>query len=354
MGRWRMELLPGARSGIISRLIGENMQPYLVDVPVMLNIWTRPNIQRQTFAAIKKARPSILFLISDAGRNEEENRRIAESRKIVEDIDWDCQVHKLYYETNQGMYKVISEEFEFVFSKVDRCIFLEDDILANVDFFRFCAELLEKYKDDLRVTAINGMNPLGVYEEVEEDYFFTRANCISGYALWKRSYDLFKMDCFESAELRRLIKNARKYTNDLLNKSIDMQYELYRSGEGYRDHPPAVEFFRSFINVTQNQLDIVPKKNMISNIGANNGTNVGNIKLLPRRVQKLFALPTYSLSFPLKHPEYVMRDYYYENLMFQNWRKRLVDTVETVWFHLIYLSPKTNINKLINKITRKR
>lgn len=329
------------------------MQPYLVDVPVMLNIWTRPEIQKQSFDVIRKAKPSVLFLISDGGRNERENKLIAESRRIVENIDWDCQIHKLYYNSNQGMYKVIKEELDFVFSKVDRCILLEDDILPSVDFFRFCAELLEKYKDDLRVTAINGMNPLGIYDNVEGDYFFTRANSISGYAIWRRTYDLFDENCFNSEELARLIKYAYKYTNDLLNKSLYYQFFLYKSGEGYVDHPPAVEFFRSFINVTQTQVDIVPKKNMISNIGTENGTNVGNIKLLPRRVQRLFALKTHNIDFPIKHPQYVMRDYYFEKLNFVDRKQRIIDRIETTWFHLIYLSPMENIKKLIKKVRKK-
>ena len=42
-----------------------SMKQYLVDVPVSINIWIRPECQRQQFEVIKKARPSILFLISD-------------------------------------------------------------------------------------------------------------------------------------------------------------------------------------------------------------------------------------------------------------------------------------------------
>lgn len=41
------------------------MNDYLVDVAVEINIWIRPNLQREQFEVIKKARPSVLFLISD-------------------------------------------------------------------------------------------------------------------------------------------------------------------------------------------------------------------------------------------------------------------------------------------------
>lgn len=43
-------------------------KPWLVDVPVKVNIWIRPECQRKQFEALKQARPSILFIQSDGGR----------------------------------------------------------------------------------------------------------------------------------------------------------------------------------------------------------------------------------------------------------------------------------------------
>ena len=41
------------------------MKPYLVDVPVRVNIWIRPECQKKQFEILKQARPSILFIQSD-------------------------------------------------------------------------------------------------------------------------------------------------------------------------------------------------------------------------------------------------------------------------------------------------
>ena len=48
------------------------LKEYLVDVPVKINIWIRPDCQRKQFQVLQQARPSILFLVSDGGRNKEE------------------------------------------------------------------------------------------------------------------------------------------------------------------------------------------------------------------------------------------------------------------------------------------
>ena len=326
------------------------MKNYLVDVPVMICIWARPEIQKKTFEVVKKARPSRLFLISDGGRSKEEHALILQSRRIVEDIDWDCKIDKLYYETNQGMYRMISEELKFVFDRVDRCIILEDDILVSKEFFGFCAELLEKYKNDQRITAINGSNPLGVYDNNNADYFFSWANSISGYAIWKRTVDLFDDKCFEAEDLANLLGNESKFSQNQLIRNVNRQYLYYKKQRNHGGHPPAVEFYRSFINVTQNQVDIVPTRNMVSNLGDYMGTNVGNIKLLPKRVQNLFNQKIYDVNLPLKHPQYVMRDMQYEKMMFVSKKQRAVDLIETVFYHLIYRSPKDNLKRFLFRI----
>lgn len=79
------------------------LKKYLVDIPVRINIWIRPECQRRQFEVIKKARPSILFIQSDGGRNDEEWQAIYANRKMIDEgIDWDCQVYRLYEEKIMG------------------------------------------------------------------------------------------------------------------------------------------------------------------------------------------------------------------------------------------------------------
>ena len=131
------------------------LKPYLVDVPVRVNIWIRPECQRKQFEVLKQARPSIIFLQSDGGRNEKEWEAIRKNRKIFEEeVDWDCTIHKLYEEENQGLYTMGKKVSKYIWEHVDRCIFLEDDFIPAVSFFQYCAELLEKYKDDTRISCI--------------------------------------------------------------------------------------------------------------------------------------------------------------------------------------------------------
>lgn len=286
------------------------MGKYLVDVPVQVNIWVRPEMQRRQFEVIKKAKPSILFVISDGGRNEEEWKKICLNRKIYDDeIDWECQVYKLYKDGNIGLYAMLKEMHNLIWEKVDRCIFLEDDIIPSVSYFRFCAEMLEKYKDDKRIFMVCGVNQLGISEHVNSDYFFSRYGAIQGNAFWKRSYEQFNdFDYRDDPYIMKLLKK-RTGKNKVHWKEFN-DVALYGKYDG---HVPADEFFCSFAVYGQNQLLIIPRKNLICNIGVGNDAEHGDsLKRLPKVIRQVYHMEAYELEFPLKHAKYLIPDEDYE------------------------------------------
>lgn len=286
------------------------MRPYEVDVPVRVMLWTRPECLKRQFEVLKKAAPSTLFLISDGGRNEREMALIRESRAVFENIDWDCTVHKLFFEENQGMYTMMKHTRELIWSNVDRCIFLEDDYVPAVSFFRFCAEMLEKYKDDPRIEMITGHNVLGTYPDAEPyDYFFTQNGwSIWGTACWRRTAEgrEYPFDYADNEYIKRCIKDN---TNDFWYKKVDG----YCKGQLVDNHIPGSEYYHAINSILNHSVCIVPTKNMIKNIGT-----VGEHTNLNQRIKGdgecLFNMETYEIEFPIKHPKYVIDDKHYGNL----------------------------------------
>ncbi len=286
-------------------------KPYLVDVPVRVNIWIRPEAQREQFEVLKKARPSIIFLQSDGGRNEKEWDAIRQNRQIFEnEVDWDCTIYKLYEEENLGLYAMGRKVAAFIWERVDRCIFLEDDHVPSVCFFQYCAELLEKYKDDLRVDCICGMNHLGKSENVTSDYFFSRQGSIWGTATWKRAVEM-RDRAFAYGKDPYVMEMLKQSTKG--NKIFWKRIKAYATQEYYEGHVAGTEFFREFAMYGQNQLQIIPKYNMIKNVGATaNSAHSDTLDNLPKGTRRLINMQTYELEFPLKHPNYVIPDEDYE------------------------------------------
>ena len=287
------------------------MKPWLVDVPVRVQVWIRPECQKAQFEVIKKARPSILFLISDGGRNEKEWEAIKANRALLDEgIDWDCTVYRLYEDHNNGLYTMSRESSELIWSKVDRCIFLEDDYIPSVSYFGFCAELLEKYKDDERIEAICGMNHCGVWEDASADYFFSPVGSIWGQAFWKRTYESRDPEHTYGAD-PYVMKLLDRHTKN--EKSFNAAFKGYAKNKMYENHIAGGEFHHRFAIHGQHKLYIIPKYNMICNIGCtSNSAHASEYKLLPRGIRQVFNMKTYEYDLPLKHMNYVIPDEEYE------------------------------------------
>lgn len=331
-------------------------KPYLVDVPVKVNIWIRPECQKKQFEVIKEARPSILFVTSDGGRNEKEWELIRQNRKLYDEgIDWDCTVYKLYMEENLGMYAIAKKRNAFIWSKVDRCIFLEDDQIPSVSFFSYCAELLEKYKDDERIECICGMNHLGVCEEVQSDYFFARQGSIWGTATWKRTVaDRGNFDYAKDPYVMKLLKQRTRH-NPIAWKRLN----AYAKQEYYEGHVPGVEFWTEFHMYSQNRLQIIPKHNMISNVGfGEDSIHFDELKKTPPSLRGIFNMKTYELEGPIKHAQYVIPDIEYEKK-----RNRIMcynDPIAQIGakLHRVYVTIRyldfAYIGKLLKRLKRKK
>ena len=143
-----------------------NEQQFKTDIAVALIFFNRPECLMHTFTAIAESRPSKLYLIQDGPRSNhpDDLDNINKCRSIVENINWKCDVHKIYSSENLGcgmrVYSGISEAF----TKEEKLVIIEDDIVIGETFLPFCKDLLDRYENDERIGMISGMNHLGVYK----------------------------------------------------------------------------------------------------------------------------------------------------------------------------------------------
>lgn len=314
---------------------------YLIDVPVAVNFFNRPDTFIKVFDCIKKARPSTVFLISDGPRegHDTDKDNVLKCRKIADSIDWNCKVYKFYNKKNKGLFRTYFDSMSQVFQIVDRCIFLEDDVVVSDSFFPYCQYLLDKYEFDLRVNFISGMNIMGEYNKPDGDYFFCGEGSLWGYALWKRTFDSMNLNFRNNTYAVDMTQKVAKQIKPGYEKRI----AACAKDANFQGHIPHVEFYRNFLRFSQNQINILPKRNLISNIGiTGDATHFSdNINKLPHISQKLFYQKTYELNFPLKDPEFVIRDLDYEERVnyVLAWNRPVLRTcrrIEALFRHLRY------------------
>lgn len=320
------------------------MESKTIDVPVALIFFNRPKQFEQVFDCVRKAAPTQLFLIQDGPRkdNPKDMENIEKCRQVL-NIDWDCEVFKDFSDVNLGCGKRIFSGLSRCFEKVDRLIILEDDCVPSSSFFPFCAEVLEKYKNDERVGLITGMNHLGTFNNAESDYFFSNVGSIAGWATWRRSWQSVEFDLSGIANDKNAMRQLffyQKYAphRNWAYQNVIQKNKMLQNGEKLTSW--STQFGTA--QILQSKLIVVPSVNLMSNIGLTpeSANSVSNINCIPRGLRPLYRLKLYEISFPLKHPRYVINDIEYckkvDRLMHPNKVIAKYRKLESIFLRIIH------------------
>ena len=280
-------------------------------VPVALFNFNRPHLTRKVFEIVRQIKPSHLLLVSDGPRanNSEDVHLCAEVRAIFEEINWECEVFRNFSGTNLGCDKRISSGLDWVFETVEEAIILEDDCLPSLSFFRFCEELLKRYRDDKRIGIISGNNFVAPdAEQGDCSYYFSAYALTWGWATWRRVWQQVDMSMswwkqkVDKKMLRTLYPNTeeRKYWCQL--------YEAIRKGE----HDNAWDYQLMLSLIRYSELCVVPRVNLISNIGYGDGGTHCFDESSPLANQ-----PRGGIEFPLSHPLDISRNVKFDHDIFK-------------------------------------
>jgi hypothetical protein len=293
------------------------MDNWLLKAPVALIIFNRPETTARVFVEIRKAKPAKLLVVADGPRSDRPNEadKCAAARAVIEQVDWDCELFTDYANTNMGCRQRVSSGIDWIFDTVEEAIILEDDCLPHPTFFRFCDELLERYRDDKRIMAISGDNFQFGRTWTNYSYYFSRYNHIWGWATWRRAWQYYDVTMKLWPEIR-----SKGWLNDILSNAGAAKFwsenfqMIYAGQERRADTWDAQWTFTCWI---QNGLTILPTVNLVSNIGFNlEATHTFN------HWSRVANMPIAAMVFPLQHPPYMIReaqaDDFTRNILFKS------------------------------------
>jgi ubiquinone/menaquinone biosynthesis C-methylase UbiE len=264
--------------------------PHLLKTAVLFIVFNRPDTTKELFEAIRKAKPPRLYVAADGPRADKhgEAEKVEQVRRIATQVDWDCEVKTLFRDKNLGCKYAVSGSVDWFFENEEEGIILEDDCLPSQSFFWFCEELLERYREHDKIMQICGFNPLNRMD-IKESYFFSKYGPIWGWASWARkwkgSYDVHMSNW-------PFIKK-----NNILNFSYlekQWRYELF--DKVYMGAINTWDYQWSFAKMLHKGYSIIPKKNLVRNIGFCLDSTHTKGKLNPQYAN------SYKLSIT-KHPE---------------------------------------------------
>jgi hypothetical protein len=265
-------------------------------------IFKRPETTERVFEVIRQVKPSKLFVIADGPRTnrEGEAEKCEATRAIIERVDWDCEVIKNYSDINLGCAKRVSSGLDWVFNHTEETIILEDDCIPHPSFFRFCEELLEKYRHDTRISTISAQNVQFGRRRTNYSYYFSRYSHCWGWASWRRAWQHYDL----SIKLWKEVQ-AENLLNDIVidPKAVNYWRRIFQS---VYENPTGItwDYQWTFACWMQGSLSIIPNVNLVSNVGVGaDATHFNSNKKF-----SFINIPTERMEFPLKHPPFIVRN----------------------------------------------
>lgn len=275
---------------------------FTLSTPVAFFIYNRPDYTSRVFDRIADSKPPRLFIVADGPTDEVDRKRTEATRDVVDDVTWDCQVERLYADTNLGIKRRFVTGLEHVFDTVDRAIILEADTVPDPTFFEFCQILLERYQDDERIMEITGRNQLGTWRDDEQDYHFSYMGGIWGWATWSDCWDVYDPEMESWAD-----PDARDRICDLIGDQWQYNHLERAYQETYDGRNETWDYQWAFARQINSGLSVVPSRNLIANVGFGEGATHTSDEDSP-----FAGTPIYSMEFPLNPPDYTVVDGDYE------------------------------------------
>jgi hypothetical protein len=276
--------------------------------PIALIIFNRPDSTERVFEAIRQIKPQQLLAIADGPRSDrpDDIEKCAAARAIIDRVDWDCEVLKNFADRNLGCGIRLSTGISWVFENVEEAIILEDDCIPHPTFFRFCEELLDRYRDEEQIMHISGNNFWSHKYNRQDSYLFSPYTLSWGWATWRRAWQHYD---FEMKHWLAMEPNQQqKFLKDLLG-------DIHAANTW-------IKIFQNLIDLNFNTWDyqwtltcwlqggqsIVPHVNLVSNVGFGlESTHTFSATTYSLDCPQ-FSIPITAIDFPLRHPQLGVRD----------------------------------------------
>lgn len=282
---------------------------YKLQTPVAIAIFNSPENARELARRVAQASPPQVFIIADGARPEVlgEDDKCMRARREAERELKDCDLHINYAYHNMGGPKRLASGFSWVFENVEEAIILEDDCWPHPTFFRFCDEMLARYRDDRQILMISGTNILGKWRQRQQSYHFSLHGRTWGWATWRWAWNMYDSEMHGwSDEARRQKVLSRIHDKYDRQKRVLSFKSVYRA-----DVPTSWDIQWYFTRLLHRGYSIVPAVNLITNVG------FGPDRAHFAKKTNIINLPAYTMDFPLRAPQTVAPDPDYDRRYFR-------------------------------------
>lgn len=229
-----------------------------------------------------------------------EEEKCAQVRRIIDQVDWPCQLKTLFRSENLGCKQGVSSAINWFFENETEGVILEDDVIPDQSFFAFCDEMLEYYRNNKAVMMVSGTNLVANKISLKESYFYSQYVHIWGWATWSRAWRKYDSEMKGWQQWRDSGGLLSYFENDdALERFWRQVFDAVSSGK-----IDTWDYQWVYTCWQNNGLSVLPKSNLVRNIGFGEGATHTNFSE-PIYVQNSAVMP---LDFPIKHPPEILRN----------------------------------------------
>tara|TARA_A100000164_G_scaffold373316_1_gene404287 strand:- start:87 stop:1073 length:987 start_codon:yes stop_codon:yes gene_type:complete len=305
-----------------------------MNIPVLLILYKRPDTTTYVINSLKNVKAKLIYIVINkppSNQNYQDYNNYKKVLKLVNEIDWGCKLVIKKRKKHFSSYDSVKSSVEWFFKNEKEGIVLEDDTVPNKSFFIICKKLLKKYRNNKRIAQISGTSFKNLSKIINHSYFFSNYAPTWGYATWRRSINDYDEKMKDWPKLRK-----KKSLLKINNSEGFLYYWTKIFDNQYKNRSKHWDERWLYSNWKNNKLSIIPKKNLVKNIGF--GATATHTK-----TEEWFSnLETHEIKYKNKHPKKI-----FANLEYDNWL-----TINVFGINFIYnFSHKLIQNRIIkNKI----
>lgn len=289
----------------------------MVKTPVLFETFARLDYARQVWDAIKASKPKSLYFYSNKARSDkpDEIKRNEEIRAFIKEINWDCDLHTWFREEYVDVYTSLKGAVDWVCENEEEWIVLEEDVVPTPAFFSFCDQMLDFYRDNLRVWNVSGDNFWNISPQ-GYDYLFSAYHWMYGWATWRNRWKLIN---WENPGIDEMLQQ-------------DIYKCMYKTEAQYKSRVAGRKFQKDFIERTKcwdymfglaceqyGAVEVIPAYHLITNIGIEGVHHAKSKKCFVNNPSKYIG-EEYLIN---SRPPFVYADYEYDYLIYRKEEKEL-------------------------------
>lgn len=238
--------------------------------PVVLFVYNRPWHTQQTIDSLKKnilASESVLYIFSDAPKNNKANQGVSEVREIISQVSGFKKVIVVEQTQNLGLASSVIGGVSNVLESHDRVIVLEDDLLTSPYFLSYMNKALDFYGNSENIFSVTGFSFSSDFmnfpADFDDDVYLNIRPMSWSWATWKSEWQNLDWEIQDFHAFLSSNESVKKFNQG----GTDLTPMLKAQMGGHIDSWYIRWTYNAYL---KGKHTIYPKKSFVNNIGHDN------------------------------------------------------------------------------------